>query len=185
MRTKLLTCIIAFLIWFLPFVLRTMIKIDFVEETNMIQTPMETIIDQISNAFDSHNNKEAFLLILKNNLKGCIINILGGFFLGLGTITNLSFNGFMSSDVFVTIYNSGFSISNILRTTLPHSFELIGFWLSGAIGLNIARKMIQFMRGRDVFSMHFCKQFCLWTCVVFIIILCAAYVEAYISIKMI
>lgn len=33
-----------------------------------------------------HMNKEAFLLILKNNIKGCIINILGGFSLGLGTI---------------------------------------------------------------------------------------------------
>lgn len=30
-----------------------------------------------------------------------------------------------------------------------------------------------------------CKQFCLWTCIAFIIILCAAYVEVYISIKMI
>lgn len=185
MRTKILLGIIAFLFWLFPFVLRTMIKIDFVEETNITQRFEENIIEKISNAFDSQDNEKAFLLILKNNLKGCMVNILGGFFLGLGTITNLAFNGFMSSDIFVVTYNSGFSISNILKTTLPHSFELIGFWLSGAIGLDVAWKMIQFMKGKNEFTIYFSKQFFLWICAVVVIILCAAYVEAYISIKMI
>lgn len=56
-----------------------------------------------------------------------MINILGGFLLGLVTLLNLSINGLAASDVFTTVYNSGFGLNNILKSTLPHSFELIGF----------------------------------------------------------
>jgi hypothetical protein len=42
------------------------------------------------------------------------------------------------------------SIISILKVTLPHSFELIGFWLSGAIGFCIAWNIVQFIRGKKI-----------------------------------
>jgi uncharacterized membrane protein SpoIIM required for sporulation len=68
-----------------------------------------------------------------------------------------------------------------LKVTLPHSFELIGFWLSGAIGFYITWDIIQFMRGKGTFTSHFYKRTGVYSLAVFFIILAAAYVEAYIS----
>jgi uncharacterized membrane protein SpoIIM required for sporulation len=127
------------------------------------------------------NKQEAFIEILKNNLRGCVLNVLGGVLLGLGTVFNLMFNGFFSADMFASSYKSGLSIGSILKVTLPHSFELIGFWLSGAIGFYIAWNIIQFMRGKGTFTSYFYKRIGICSLAVFIIILAAAYVEAYIS----
>lgn len=107
----------------------------------------------------------------------------GGVFLGLGTVVNLMINGFYSADVFVTSYHSGLSIRQILNVTLPHSFELIGFWLSGAIGFYIAWNFILFFRSKESFTALFCKKTGIGVAVVFVIILVAAYVEAYISVN--
>ena len=78
-----------------------------------------------------------------------------------------------------------YSLNNILKTTFSHSFELIGFWVSGAIGLSIAWKLIQFMCGKEMITIQFYKQIVLWIVAVFVIILVAAFVEAYISVKVI
>ena len=164
---------ISFLIWLLPFIGRIFfIEMPIIESSDTAQ--YDSVISEITESLDKDNHFEAFLLIFKNNILGCAINIAGGVFLGLGTIINLFING----------YDSGFGLHNILKTTLPHSFELIGFWLSGAIGLSIAWELILFMRNQDIFSVKFCKWLVLWLTVVFIIILIAAFVEAYISVTM-
>ena len=178
------TFVIAFIIWLIPFLFRVLI-VDFPQVKNNAFAKAESIETKITKAIDDGNNHNAFLLLFINNIKGCTINVIGGFLLALPTMFNLSFNGFVAADVFVNAYNSGFSICNILKTTLPHSFELIGFWLSGAIGLSIAWKLIQFMRGKDEFDGLFLKKIVKYACIVVAIIICAAYVEAYISVKMI
>jgi uncharacterized membrane protein SpoIIM required for sporulation len=68
-----------------------------------------------------------------------------------------------------------------LKVTLPHSFELIGFWLSGTIGFYITWNIIQLMRGKESFTIRFYKKVGFYSLAVFFIILAAAYVEAYIS----
>jgi uncharacterized membrane protein SpoIIM required for sporulation len=174
----------SFICWLLPFALRIFtfevpeVKIKQVENHNA------TIINQITQYVSENDNKTAFSLIFKNNLKGCILNIVGGVMLGIGTLVNLLFNGFFSADVFVSSYHSGLNITSILKVTLPHSFELIGFWLSGAIGFYIAWNIIQFMRGKNSFSTRFYKQVGIGFVAVFFIILSAAYIEAYISTSM-
>ena len=174
---------ISFLIWLLPFIGRIFfIEMPIIESSATAQ--YDSVISEITESLDKDNHFEAFLLIFKNNILGCAINIAGGVFLGLGTIINLFINGFASADIFKNVYDSGFGLHNILKTTLPHSFELIGFWLSGAIGLSIAWELILFMRNQDIFSVKFCKWLVLWLTVVFIIILIAAFVEAYISVTM-
>lgn len=94
---------------------------------------------------------------------------------------NLLCNGFFIADIFVLSYKSGLSIESILKVTLPHSFELIGFWLSGAIGFCIAWNIIQFMRGTGSVTVYFYKRVGISSLAVFFIILAAAYVEVYIS----
>ncbi len=62
------------------------------------------------------------------------------------------------------------------------AFELIGFWISGAIGLSIAWKIILFMKNKEILDIQFYKDVLIQFIIVFIIILSAAYVEAYITI---
>lgn len=174
----------AFIFWLLPFIARiSMGDIAYEQnDTTAQENTMETtVVDDIIQSFNDDNFCAAFGLIFKNNIKSCCINIAGGVMLGLGTIVNLAMNGFFSSDIFVSSYYSGMSIDQILAVTLPHSFELIGFWLSGAIGLWIAWNMIQFIRGKESFTRLFYKRVGLWSVLTFVIILAAAFVEAYIS----
>lgn len=110
-----------------------------------------------------------------------MLNILGGVFLGLGTLLNLMLNGFLFADICVSSYEAGMSIPIILKLTLPHSFELIGFWLSGGIGFYIAWLIICFMRGKESFTSKSYKLIGIYSVIVFLIILSAAYVEAFIS----
>ena len=176
--------IISLTIWLFPFLLRLYnTETSVLEMNNNIQ--QENIASQVIASFDREDYLSAFLLIFKNNIYGCIFNILGGVLLGIGTLWNLMLNGFMSADMFSNAHMAGLSINTIVKITLPHSFELIAFWLSGAIGLSIAWKLIQFMLGNDVFALRFYKKIGLWSIIVFITILCAAFAEAYISVKMI
>jgi len=66
-------------------------------------------------------------------MQGCILNVLGGGLLGIGTLFNLLLNGFCFADVCCRTYKLGMSITDIFALTLPHSFELIGFWISGSV----------------------------------------------------
>jgi uncharacterized membrane protein SpoIIM required for sporulation len=45
----------------------------------------------------------------------------------------------------MSTYKEGLCVKSILKVTLPHSFEFIGFWLSGAIGFYIAWNIILFV----------------------------------------
>jgi uncharacterized membrane protein SpoIIM required for sporulation len=161
------------------------VRIFFIEipDINVEQKEKQTLntMTEIIHLLDENDKNGAFVEIFKNNLTGCILNIVGGVMLGVGTLFSLLFNGFFSADIFVSSYKAGVSISSILKVTLPHSFELIGFWLSGAIGFYIAWNIIQFMRGKDSFSIRFYKQIGIGSLIVFLIILSAAYIEAYIS----
>jgi uncharacterized membrane protein SpoIIM required for sporulation len=171
----------SFFCWLLPFLLRIFfieipdIKVEQVEEQSL------NSITNVIQLLDENDKNGAFWIIFKNNIKGCVINIAGGVLLGIGTLFNLLFNGFFLADIFVYSYKAGMNISSIMKVTLPHSFELIGFWLSGAIGFYIAWNIIQFMRGKESFSTRFYKQVGIGSVAVVAIILAVAYVEAYIS----
>jgi uncharacterized membrane protein SpoIIM required for sporulation len=177
--------IVSFGCWLLPFVLRVFfVEMPEITSEHLEHLPAEkgqSVAQEVVRMLSSGDRYEAFIAIFINNLKGCIINIAGGVLFGLGTLFNLMFNGFFSADMFASSYKSGLSIEAILKVTLPHSFELIGFWLSGAIGFYIAWNIIQFMRGKESFTSCFYKRTGISSLAVFIIILAAAYVEAYIS----
>jgi uncharacterized membrane protein SpoIIM required for sporulation len=183
-KTWILCCIVSFACWLLPFAIRVFfVEVSEVPSEQLERLPkvqhdamQETL--QLLSTGDKHG---AFLAIFKNNLKGCIINIAGGALFGVGTLFNLMFNGFFAADMFVSYYKIGMSMSVMLRVTLPHSFELIGFWLSGALGLRIAWSILQAMRGKGEFTVRLYRQLGVGVLSVFLITLAAAYVEAYIS----
>jgi uncharacterized membrane protein SpoIIM required for sporulation len=173
--------ILSFIIWSFPFILRIFFWEIPENDMGIEDNYQESIEVKITKMFEKGNLWPAFLLIFSNNIKSCIINIFGGVMFGLATLLNLFINGFYSADMFVRSYKAGLSIKTIFKITLPHSFELIGFWLSGAIGFYIAWNIIQFMRGKESFTVRFYKQVGFYSLAVFFIILAAAYVEAYIS----
>ncbi len=174
--------ILSFLLWLIPFCARIPMNISYENVTDANKTENNALTN-IQKAMETGNN-DAFVLVFKNNIKTCIINICGGVSLGICTIINLVYNGFVTSDMFVISYESGFPITSILKTTLPHSFELIGFWVSGAMGLMIAYHLILFMRGREENLRVSVKQMAILAVIVFLTTLCAAYVETHISINM-
>ena len=176
--------IISILLWFLPFIVRIL----FIDTTNSSVIPelnqQHTAIDIASEIKDyllNNDKLSAFCLVFFNNLKVCFINIFGGFLLGLGTISNLVINGFYTADVFATLYENGMSINKILMHTLPHSIELVGIWISGAIGLKIAKIIINMMRNNTIPTYQTIKLLTLSASIMTLIILIAAYIETYIS----
>jgi len=177
--------LLSFTIWFIPFCIRIPMNItnqQYQESKNINQ---KNTITAVQEAFAEKKNSDAFVMVFENNIEGCIYNVCGGVLLGLGTIVNLAFNGFASSDMFINIHHCGLPLTDILKCTLPHSFELIGFWLSGAMGLIIAHQLFRFMRGREAFDRKLIHHLITSAVVVFIIILCAAFVETHISINMV
>ena len=174
--------IISFIFWLLPFITRIFfIEINLEQYDSDLNNTSSDTMNNIISSLSEGNKQNAFILIFFNNLKGCVINIVGGVLLGFGTIINLMINGFYSADIFINSYNVGMSIKSILKVTLPHSFELIGFWLSGAIGFYIAWNIIQFMRGKESMTPNFYKNVGIYSFITFFIILGAAYIEVYVS----
>ena len=82
--------IAAFLFWLLPAIVRLCV-IDISEiaishtTTFEINSPANKTLYFLYNK-DKHS---AFITILKNNMQGCILNVLGGGLLGIGTLFNL------------------------------------------------------------------------------------------------
>lgn len=177
--------ITAFLFWLLPAIVR-LCAIDIPEIATSHTTTFEINSPANKTLYFLYNKDKysAFITILKNNMQGCILNVLGGGLLGIGTLFNLSLNGFCFADVCCRTYKIGMSITNIFALTLPHSFELIGFWISGGIGLYIAWNIISFMHTNRMPTFKFYKNIGINLLIIFIIILSAAYIETYVSINM-
>lgn len=180
MKSKLF--LLSFALWALTFIIRLSIHIEPVANGNTQGNP-NNVVEKIIKSADNNDNVKTFELIFKNNIKSCFINVFGGVFMSVATVVNLLLNGFASADVFRTIYDSGFSITSILKTTLPHSFEFLGFWLSGMIGFMISWQLIRFMKGKEAFSKPLLRQMGILLGVMTVIILCAAFIEAYVSIN--
>lgn len=133
--------------WALTFFFRLFIHVEPISNDS-IRGKSNAVVEKIIKSADNNDKTATFELILTNNLKGCLINVFGGVLLSVATVGNLLVNGFAAADVFRNAYDSGFPLTSILKTTLPHSFELLGFWLSGMIGFMITWQLIRFMKGK-------------------------------------
>ncbi len=181
------TCIlIAFIIWAIPFFIRLSIKIKIQvaesQKTSIKNTSKNGVVSSLFKAYSTDNRNKAFQLIFFNNLKVLIPNIVGGVLLGLATLVSLLLNGFYAADVFSAVHASGMSWKDIITYTAPHSFEMLGIWLSGGIGFYIARSLYD-MIVRNIYPTSlFYKTVISGTVISGLIILIAANVEAYISV---
>ncbi|HSD09291.1 stage II sporulation protein M [Flavobacterium sp.] len=171
--------LLSFLLWVLPFIIR-LFFINVVE-IKISSSKSIDIVSKITTHALKNDTSSVFCLIFINNLKCCLINIGGGIMLGVATASNLIMNGFFAADTFATIHKNGMGIGQILKHTLPHCFELLGIWLSGAIGFSIAKLIIDFMRGKDFPNSDHFKFLGKFSLLILLIILSAAFVEAYIS----
>lgn len=171
----------AFMLWLIPFVGRFFI--DNPDYSHFPQTT-NTIMESMNTAYHQNDSFRLFSIIFRNNMIGCVINIMGGVLLSVPTICNLVYNGFMASDTFTMLHSNGISIWNIAKTTLPHSIELIGFWISGAIGFMISYRLVQMMRNKADIKMTSLRKLFFMCILVLIIILIAAFIEAYVSVNM-
>lgn len=137
---------------------------------------------EITQFLNDGNKFSAFGLIFWNNLKVCIINILGGMFLGIGTFFSLLFNGFYTGSVFAIIHRQGMPWKEIIEYTAPHSIEMIGIWISGGLGFYIALALWNLMMKDKYPRVNFYKVLRIGILISFVLILIAAYIEAYISV---
>ena len=180
--------LLSIICWIIPFLCRVFFielpEIPNTNNTQKIASHTEMVVNKVLDAYNQGEHKTVFVLIYKNNMRCCFLNAAGGAFLGIGTLLNQIFNGVIFADVSVNTYKSGLDVMTIFKITLPHSFELVGIWLSGAVGFYIAWNIIQVIRGKEGFTIHFYKILIYNSVLIFLIILSAAYVEAYTPIKL-
>jgi stage II sporulation protein M len=172
---------LSFLIWLIPFAVGLIFGNSITPSSNS-QQPLPPEISRIFDAYSNNNNREVFSLIFVNNIKVAIFNIAGGVFIGIATFLSLLINGYGTAIAFSNMHQNGMPWGDIAKHTLPHSIELVGIWLAGAIGFSIAKKIIDAMRGRPLPDTKYFKQIGIYTLTSFLIVLVAAYIEAYISV---
>jgi len=178
---------IALIIWLIPFIIRLSLpNVNYKINSSSISEKVnmsDNVVNDIFGAYSQNNRNEAFQLIFFNNLKVAIINIVGGIFLGLGTFVNLAQNGFYAANIFCSIHKSGMSWLKIIGYTAPHSFEMLGIWLSGGLGFYIANLVIGVMvKNKYPTALNY-KVISISTLFIGLIILFAAYIEAFVSVK--
>jgi uncharacterized membrane protein SpoIIM required for sporulation len=124
--------------------------------------------------------KEIFQNIFINNAGVVLINFAGLFSFGLISCVNVYYNGFVVGDVIKNSI-SVLSIGTVLRGILPHSFELIGYFWSALLGIETGLKLFLYVFFQKPFICSYKGlMFKLVLCI--LIMLIAAFVEAYVSI---
>lgn len=144
----------------------------------------------ISSVFDSYKYFSApkidygFCNILLNNLRVCVLMILGGLSLGIVSEVMLAYNGYVFGTIFAIGVNL-YGLNKCLEATLPHSIEIIGIVLSASLGMSIAVFVIRLMFKRTDLSyitndIRFYLSMLLLSIA---IVIMAAFLESYVSIK--
>lgn len=125
---------------------------------------------------------EIFTYILGNNLKSCLVNVLGAFSLGTITISNLVLNG-LDLGLFLNAFLENYSLEEFVCTSYPHSFELIGFFISAAIGFEWSLIIFKAIFHNTKPQKKEYYMLSVKLIATFLIIALAAFTEAYISIN--
>lgn len=125
------------------------------------------------------SSKELTTLVIYSNLKCIAFNAFGFVSLGFTTFLNLLFNGFVhgASIRFWTIIIGQDAWNRIL----PHSFELVGIFISGGVGFFCLSFLTKFIRGKDYKVNRWIYTSLFFTFVACIIIIIAGFIEGYIS----
>ncbi len=97
------------------------------------------------------NEAERFKEIVTNNISCNINNLKGVALFGLPTVINVALNGLVHGNQLAQIIHHPYTEKGTLRIKriLPHSFELIGLFLSGGVAFNVVWILIGIIRGRS------------------------------------
>lgn len=124
--------------------------------------------------------------ILLKNLTLIIILILGGFIFGFPTFLNIFSNGYMFGVIFA-VYSKTFKINQFLLLTLPHGiFEIPAIIIAGAAEFKIPyEKIIRYLAGKKerILTKDVIKEYLTLALISIILIVIAAFVEAYVTPK--
>jgi len=156
MRSLLNAFLACAFIWLLPFVVAI---IQTGDASNPAEDPSDKQRTLQNEQFDEQftrevrwdlfkTQREAFRTILTNNTRVAVTNGSGAFTFGITTVASLSINGLATGHLIKRHIVHGMSVHTVLAYTLPHSIELIGVWLAGAVGLRGATVVFSLVRGR-------------------------------------
>lgn len=141
---------------------------------------MSELIELESNHFVPLIEEElSFSNIFSNNIKVCIISILGALSLGILTCINLFYNGFTLSYLLKAIYIVD---TKYYINLMPHSFEILGFIIAGSVGIKLGHFIIQYFIQNKTVSFNL-KEYIIKVLLCVIIIFLSAVAEVYISPK--
>jgi uncharacterized membrane protein SpoIIM required for sporulation len=139
---------------------------------------------EVSNIEILWSRKVDFMDILKNNLIVTIKLILGAFILGLLTFTIIVFNGLSFGYLISEAFQKGLSLCTIVFLTLPHGiFEIPAIIIAGAAGFKIPYEIVRYLAGRkeQILTKEDIKQYLTLALISIILIVIAAFVEAYVT----
>lgn len=122
-----------------------------------------------------------FWSIAGNNLSVALINIAGGFSLGIVSLLNTFYNGSVLGYAF-SVAGNDLPVTVILRHLLPHAIEIVGIILSCSLGLYLGFYQFGavFLNRKPRFNY---KGLMLQGGVTLIILVVAAYLEVYVSLS--
>lgn len=97
------------------------------------------------------NEAELFKDIVTNNIYCNINNLKGAALFGLPTVINVTLNGLVHGNQLAQIIHQPYTETGTLRIKriLPHSFELIGLFMSGGVAFNGVWILIGIIRSRS------------------------------------
>ncbi len=124
-----------------------------------------------------------FMDILNHNMEIIIINIFGGFIFSIPTMLSLFYNGMIIGyDTKLALSHS--TLKTVLIFTLPHGiFEIPAIIIAGAAGFKIPYEIIRYLAGRkeQILTKEDIKEYLTLALISIILIVIAAFVEAYVT----
>jgi len=121
---------------------------------------------------------------MKNNLYLIILLISGAVTSGITTFINLFYNGLTFGFLVKEALEKGIPINEVILLTLPHGiFEIPAIIIAGAAGFKIPYEIIRYLAGRKetILTKEDIKEYLTLTLISIILIVIAAFVEAYIT----
>ena len=122
---------------------------------------------------------EQFYAIAGNNIAVALINLLGGFSLGILSLLNTFYNGVVLGYAF-SVAVDHFPVPEILGHLLPHAIEVGAIILSCSLGLYLGSCFIKKLLLDKAAEFDY-RLFTFQTALTMAIILAAAFLEVYIS----
>lgn len=107
---------------------------------NSLESLVKTSNENISIA--NIKSELTFINIFYSNLKIIFINVIGGITFGMLTYLNLIYNGMILGYILKIIYAINIKFYLLV---IPHSFEIIGFLIAGAVGIELGYYLFKYV----------------------------------------